>query len=77
MTNRREHWPALKDGLMLLFDLLSPRLDRKDSAIVEEFLDNQEFGLALEWMYCATIELSKSEREHCDRLARLMDMSLN
>jgi hypothetical protein len=80
MASVREHWLALSGGISSLVDALAPELDESTADIVRDFIENREFGLALEWLQAVVIEqsisLSNDQREKFDALARLMNVDL-
>jgi hypothetical protein len=47
---------------------------------VTDFIENREYGLALEWLAEAAatqgIQLSEAQQAECDRLAKLMGVDL-
>ncbi|WP_027532485.1 MafI family immunity protein [Bradyrhizobium sp. WSM3983] len=73
-------WRQLKEGLTHLLDSMAPQLAAEDRKLVMEFIDNREFGLALEWLHSVIAEKnlrpSASEASEIQRLAALMHIEL-
>jgi hypothetical protein len=60
---------------------LEDRLDPRSKALVEEFIDNFEFEVAMEWMHGAAISndprpLNQAEMTALTELARAMSIEL-
>jgi hypothetical protein len=81
MANQRDHWIELRGGLLLLTEELTPSLDKKNVELTHDFIENREFGVALEWLNSLIIErsilLTISNQELISKLAHLMDIKLS
>ena len=80
MTNSRDHWLELRGSLISLLETLAPLLDADTRELVGDFVDNREFGVALEWLHSAVlrkkISLTASQTQKFDELAALMKIDL-
>jgi hypothetical protein len=80
MTNFRDHWLKLEVGLTDFLDTLKPSLDERTIVLVQEFIDNNEFGVALEWLNSVALErnigLSTQQSQKFRELAKLMEIEL-
>jgi hypothetical protein len=80
MTNSRDHWLELRGGLISLLETLAPLLDADTQELVGDFVDNREFGVALEWPHSAVlrkkISLTAYQTQKFDELAALMKIDL-
>jgi hypothetical protein len=72
-TERRRH---LEASLSALLHSVAPQLAPASCAIVNEFIENREYALALEWLADAAsiqgVQLSNAQQAEFDRLAKLM-----
>ena len=53
MTSRDQLWQLwqhLDTSLSTLVDSLAPKLDEKNLSLLRDFIDNREYGVALEWL---------------------------
>jgi hypothetical protein len=80
MTNFRDHWLKLEVGLTDLLETLKPSLDEGTIVLVQKFIDNNEFGVALEWLNSVALErnigLSTQQSQKFRELAKLMEIEL-
>ena len=80
MAQSRDHWLELRGGLLSLLESLAPLLDAKTQELVRDFIENREFGVALEWLYSAAhrlkISLTAEQAQKFDELAALMRIDL-
>jgi hypothetical protein len=80
VTNSRDHWLELRGSLISLLETLAPLLDADTRELVGDFVDNREFGVALEWLHSAVlrkkISLTASQTQKFDELAALMKIDL-
>ena len=76
--NRAEEWRKLEEALTNLS--MSSQLSIRDCALLAEFIDNREFGVALEWLHSSVVENrlqpSASQKLEVQRLAKMMDIDL-
>jgi hypothetical protein len=81
MTNREETWEHLERSLRSLTASLAHRLSEEDRGLLTEFIENREYGVALEWLYLLTAKQnaqpSNQEVEEIRRLAELMEIDLS
>jgi hypothetical protein len=67
--------------LSTLVDLLAPKLDEKNLSLLRDFIDNREYGVALEWLVSLikthSIQISSEQQQEIDRLATTMGLSLD
>jgi hypothetical protein len=79
--SRIEHWEHLANSLTSLLRSLTDLLDSRTVGIVDEFVQNREYGVALEWLVDAIsqqgIVLSAAQQQEFARLAKLMNIELN
>jgi hypothetical protein len=70
----------LSEGLIALLETLEPFLDPKSQELVRDFVENNEFGVALEWLHSAVlgrkISLTAYQVQKFDELAALMGIDL-
>ena len=75
MTNSHEHWLELRGGLMSLLEALAPLLDADTQELVRDFVDNREFGVALEWLHSAVLRkkvtLTPNQAQKVQRIGEL------
>lgn len=80
MTNPRDPWLEVRGSLTGLLETLKPSLDENTLKLVQEFVGNREFGIALEWLYSVVLErkigLSAQQSKDFKELAKLMKMDL-
>ncbi|MDA9530659.1 MULTISPECIES: hypothetical protein [unclassified Bradyrhizobium] len=78
--NRAEEWRKLEEALTNLVGSMSSQLSIRDCALLAEFIDNREFGVALEWLHSSVVENrlqpSASQKLEVQRLAKMMDIDL-
>ena len=81
MTSRDQLWQHLETSLSTLVDLLAPKLDEKNLGLLRDFIDNREYGVALEWLVSLikthSIQISSEQQQEIDRLATTMGLSLD
>ncbi|MEH2499816.1 hypothetical protein V1294_006295 [Bradyrhizobium sp. AZCC 1678] len=79
--SRIERWEHLANSLTSFLSPLKGQLDSSTVGIVEEFIENREYGVALEWLIDAisqqSIVLSATQRQELVRLAKLMNIAPN
>ncbi len=72
--------PETERDLLSLVDELSPYLDEQNKLLLVDFVENIEYGVALEWLWsviCSRkIPLSPSQTDLVDRLAQRMKIVL-
>jgi len=60
---------------------LAPKLDEKNLSLLRDFIDNREYGVALEWLVSLikthSIQISSEQQQEIDRLATTMGLSLD
>jgi hypothetical protein len=80
MTDPREHFLLIVGVLRLIIRENSDYLDEKNIEILNDFIDNNEFGIALEWLHSICVErriiLSVEHTEKLQRVACLMKIDL-
>jgi len=80
MADHREHWPHLRNALSRLVEELSEKLDEKNRTTILDFIENNEFGVALEWLWSLvaehSIRLTAKQRSEIQRLASDMKIAL-
>lgn len=50
MSEFLELWSQLNEKLATLLEDFQPHLDRKDADLLRDFIENREYGVALEWL---------------------------
>ncbi|MBR0902557.1 MafI family immunity protein [Bradyrhizobium liaoningense] len=79
--NREEEWCQLEEALTNLVDSISSQLSLRDRKLLAEFIENREFGVALEWLRSSIIEndLRPTSSQHLEiqRLAKTMGIDLS
>jgi hypothetical protein len=80
MIGRDELWRDLENSLKSLVESMPAKLDGKNRELLNEFAENREFGVALEWLHSIiverSIELSAQQEQEIQRLANLMGIRL-
>jgi hypothetical protein len=70
----------LDQSLKAIFASLADQIDPKNRELLEEFVENREYGVALEWFHSLVternIELSLVHRLEVKRLADVMKIDL-
>jgi hypothetical protein len=78
--NRAEEWRQFGEALMNLVGSISSQLALRDRELLMEFIENREFGVALEWLHSSIVENdlrpSSSQQFEIQRLAKMMDIDL-
>ena len=78
--HRVELWRQLEEALTTLVGSLSSELSLKNRELLTEFIENREFGVALEWVHSLTVNdelrFSASQRAEIQRLAAMMKVEL-
>src|ERR1700674_5605390 len=59
MTNRHDLWRELEGSLASLVDSVSTKVDMDNLKLLNEFIENREYGIALEWLHGAIVDRSK------------------
>ena len=81
MTSRAQLWQHLAASLSTLVDSLAPKLDEKNLSLLRDFIDNREYGVALEWLASLiktrSMQISPEQQQEIDRLATTMGLSLD
>jgi hypothetical protein len=81
VTSRDQLWQHLAASLLTLVDLLAPKLDEKNLSLLRDFIDNREYGVALEWLASLikthSIQISSEQQQEIHRLAKIMRLSLD
>ena len=81
MTSRAQLWQHLAASLSTLVDSLAPKLDEKNLSLLGDFIDNREYGVALEWLASLiktrSMQISPEQQQEIDRLATTMGLSLD
>jgi hypothetical protein len=79
--DRKELWLHLEQSLTSLVNSIMTGLDDENREIVIDFIENREFGVALEWLYLIIVErnllLSEQQNHEINRLAALMKIDLS
>ena len=77
--NKAQHY--LEESLTKLIGSMQANLDETNREILINFLDNREFGVALEWLYSIVLErhlqLSEWQQLEVERLADFMGIDLS
>jgi hypothetical protein len=80
MIGRDELWRDLENSLKSLVESMPAKFDGKNRELLNEFAENREFGVALEWLHSIiverSIELSAQQEQEIQRLANLMGIRL-
>jgi hypothetical protein len=80
MTDLHQRWRELESALSKLVDELSAHLGERDRFLLYDFIENREFGVALEWLHSVVaghgIALSVAQKGEMDRLAASMGIQL-
>lgn len=81
MNDRHQHWSMLEREIGALLQELSISFEKQDIETLRDFIDNREYGVALEWMWSVVkrlrIQLSSSQREQFRRLSQSMGIALD
>jgi hypothetical protein len=81
MNARDEFRREMNAALTSLASSIALKIDRNNRDLLAEFIDNFEFGVALEWLHCLTvskrIQLSSEQEEEIRRLAQRMGLDLS
>jgi hypothetical protein len=79
--DRNELWLHLEQSLTSLVNSMMTGLDDKNRELLTDFIENREFGVALEWLYSIIIRcnlvLSDQQNHEIKRLAALMKIDLS
>jgi hypothetical protein len=79
--NRAEECRQLEEALTNLVGSISSQLSRRDRELLTEFIENQEFGVALEWLHSSIIgndlRPSSGQQLEIQRLAAAMNIDLS
>ena len=80
MNPWEEHWQRLETSLTALLDTLAPTLDTADLELLRDFVDNREFGIALELLWACikerSIPLASEQKATIEQLAESMKIKL-
>jgi len=78
---RAEEWRQLEEALTNLVGSISSQLSLRDREQLTEFIENREFGVALEWLHSSIIENglrpSSGQQLEIQRLAAAMNIDLS
>jgi hypothetical protein len=78
--DRIERWKHLETSLSSLLSSIASQLDPSSHEIVNEFIENREYAIALEWLAEAASkqgsQLSEAQQAEFDRLEKLMGIDL-
>jgi hypothetical protein len=81
MGDRYEFWPELERRTFTLIDSLSARIDGKNLDLLRDFVENREYGVALEWLGSLVSEraipLLPEQGREMKELAALMGLKLD
>jgi hypothetical protein len=81
MNARDEFRREMNAALTSLASSIASKIDRNNRDLLAEFIDNFEFGVALEWLHGLTvskrIQLSSEQEEEIRRLAQRMGLDLS
>jgi hypothetical protein len=70
----------MDEALTSLANSIAPKIDQNSRDLLAEFIENFEFGAALEWLHSLTvskaIQLSSEQEQEIRRLAQRMDIDL-
>ena len=77
----QELWRELERRLSALLDALAVHIDGENLALLRDFVENREFGIALEWLDSLiverTIPLLPDQAQEIERLAATMKINLD
>jgi|GraSoi_2013_60cm_1033757.scaffolds.fasta_scaffold61997_2 hypothetical protein len=78
---RQQLWHELERSLAALVESLSAELKPKDKEILIDFIENREYGVALEGLHLLAVEqsiqLTLPQQQEIQRLAQLMSIDLD
>jgi hypothetical protein len=81
MIGQDEAWQDLERYLTSLVESLLTKLDDENRKLLNDFVRNREYGVALEWLYSLVVErsiqLSVQQETEIRRLAELMGIHLD
>jgi hypothetical protein len=79
--DREEKWTRSERILTTIVDSVSTEIDQKSLSIIKDFIENREYGVALEWLHSLlnerSIRVSDHHKEEMKTLARAMNISLD
>jgi hypothetical protein len=74
-------WDELERSLASLVESMSIILAKRDVDLLTEFIENREYGVALQWLDATVVEysfeLSPAQETEIQRLAELMQIELD
>ncbi|WP_334417368.1 MULTISPECIES: hypothetical protein [unclassified Bradyrhizobium] len=80
MNARDEFRREMDEALTSLAGSIAPKIDQNSRDLLAEFIENFEFGVALEWLHSLTvskgIQLSSEQEQEIRRLAQRMGLDL-
>ena len=80
MIDRKDLWHELEASLGALVQSMSTKIDKESLALLREFIENREYGVALEWLRGVivgrSIQLSRQQKQEIERIAGLMHINL-
>jgi hypothetical protein len=81
MADRQQRRRELEAAMTKLVDGVGVHFDEKNLSLLRDFIDNREFGVALEWLHSLVasrhIELTPSQSQEVGRLADDMGIDLS
>ena len=82
MNSRDEFRRDMNESLISLLSSIPPNaVDKRNRDLLTEFIDNFEYGVALEWLHSLVkerdIQLSSEQRQAIERLAQQMKIDLS
>jgi hypothetical protein len=81
MEDRDKHWAMLEAELTALLNSFASSIDTETFGLVQDFIENREYGVALEWLYLVVVvesklPLSPLQARKIDELAGVMEIDL-
>jgi hypothetical protein len=80
MSSRQELWKELERRITSLIDALAPWLKEDDLVLLRDFVENREYGVALEWLASIVsdrgIALGADQAREVEALAEEMKLDL-
>ncbi len=82
MNDRDDHWAVLEKELTVLLNTFATSIEARTFEDVQEFIENREYGVALEWLYIAAVlrlkvPLSPFQEQKINELASIMEINLH
>jgi len=80
MNARDEFRREMEEALTSLAASIAPNIDQNSRDLLAEFIENFEFGVAVEWLHSLTVskgmQLSSEQEQEIRRIAHRMDIDL-